>query len=59
MPKWPNFKALPHNKSYKAKKNQFTKKTYKKRDLTENITEKASTDSDSEETEEEDFPQSD
>jgi len=34
-----NFKTLPHNKIYKAKKNLFTKKTNKKRDLTENIPE--------------------
>jgi len=54
----PNFKTLPHNKTYKAKKNLFTKKTNKKRDLAENIPEEEpSTDSDSDK-EEEDFPQS-
>ena len=56
-PNKPNFKTLPRNKTYKAKKNLFTKKTNKKRDLTENIPEEEpSTDSDKEE---EDFPQSD
>jgi len=58
-PNKPNFKTLPHNKTYKAKKNLFTKKTNKKRDFTENIPEEEpSTDSDSNK-EEEDFPQSD
>jgi len=58
-PNKPNFKTLLCNKTYKAKKNLFTKKTNKKRDLAENIPEKEpSTDSDSDE-EEEDFPQSD
>jgi len=54
-----NFKTLPRNKTYKAKKNLFTKKTNKKRDLAENISEEElSTDSDSNE-EEEDFSHSD
>ena len=54
-----NFKTLPRNKTYKAKKNLFTKKTNKKRDFAENIPEEeSSTDSDSDK-EEEDFPQSD
>ena len=58
-PNKPNFKTLPRNKTYKNKKNLFTKKTNKKRDLTENIPEEEPpTDSDSDE-EEEDFPQSD
>jgi len=58
-PNKPNFKTLPHNKTYKAKKNLFTKKTNKKRDLTENIPEEEPLiDSDSNE-EEEDFSQSD
>jgi len=58
-PKKPNFKTLPCNKTYKAKKNLFTKKI-NKRDFTENIPEEepSTTDSDSNE-EEEDFPQSD
>ena len=57
-PNKPNFKTLPHNKTYKTKKNLFTKKTNKKRDLAENIPEEEpSTDSNSDE-EEEDFPQS-
>jgi len=57
-PNKPNFKTLPRNKTYKAKKNLFTKKTNKKRDLAENIPEEElSTDSDSNE-EEEDFSQS-
>jgi len=58
-PNKPNFKTLPCNKTYKAKKNLFTKKTNKKRDLAENIPEEElSTDSDSNE-EEKDFSQSD
>jgi len=60
-PNKPNFKTLPRNKTYKAKKNLFTKTTNKKRDLAENIPEEEpSTDSDSDSNEEEDdFPQSD
>ena len=58
-PNKPNFKTLPCNKTYKAKKNLFTKKANKKRDLAENIPEEElSTDSDSNE-EEKDFSQSD
>jgi len=59
-PNKPNFKTLPRNKTYKAKKNLFTKKINKKRDLAENIPEKetSTTDSDSDD-EEEDFSQSD
>jgi len=59
-PNKPNFKTLPHNKTYKAKKNLFTKKKInKKRDLAENIPEEepSTTDSDSDD-EEEKFPQS-
>ena len=58
-PNKPNFKTLPCNKTYKAKKNLFTKKTNKKREFTENILkeETSTTDSDSDD-EEEDFPQS-
>ena len=52
-----NFKTLPHNKTYKAKKNLFTKKTNKKRDLIENIPEEPTIDSNSDK-EKEDFPQS-
>jgi len=58
MPRKPNFKTLPCNKTYKAKKNLITKKTNKKRDLTESIPEELTTDSDSN-NKEEDFPQSD
>ena len=55
-PNKPNFKTLPCNKTYKAKKNLFTKKTNKKRDLAENILEEElSTDSNSDE-EKKDFP---
>jgi len=58
-PNKPNFKTLPHNKTYKAKKNLFTKKINKKRDLAENIPEEEppTTDSDSDD-KEKDFPQS-
>ena len=58
-PNKPNFKTLPHNKTYKAKKNLLTKKTNKKRDLIENIPEKetSTTDFDSDD-KEKDFPQS-
>jgi len=56
-PRKPNFKTLPCNKTYKAKKNLITKKTNKKRDLTKSIPEKPTTDSDSND-EEEDFSQS-
>ena len=52
-----NFKTLPHNKTYKAKKNLFTKKTNKKRDLVENIPEEPIIDFDSDK-EKEDFSQS-
>jgi len=55
-PRKPNFKTLSRNKTYKAKKNLFTKKTNKKRDFIENIPEEeiSTTNSDSSD-EEEDF----
>jgi len=58
-PKKPNFKTLPCNKTYKAKKNLFTKKTNKKRDFAENIPEEepSITNSNSD-NKEKDFPQS-
>ena len=59
-PNKPNFKTLPCNKTYKAKKNFLTKKTNKKRDFAENIPMEPSTDSNSDfDKEEEDFLQSD
>jgi len=55
-----NFKTLPRNKTYKAKKNLLTKKTNKKRDLAENIPEEETSTTDfNSDDEEEDFPQSD
>ena len=58
-PKKPNFKTLPCNKTYKAKKNFFTKKINKKRDLTENTPEKEPTTDFDSDNKEEDFSQSD
>jgi len=57
-PNKPNFKTLPRNKTYKAKKNLFTKKTNKKRDLAENIPEEEPLTDFSSDKEEEDFSQS-
>jgi len=57
-PRKPNFKALLHSKTYKAKKNLITKKTKQKRDLIKSILEEPMTDFNSDK-EEENFFQSD
>jgi len=53
----PNFKALLHSKTYKAKKNLIIKKTKQKRDLIESIPKEPMTDFNSDE-EEKNFSQS-